>query len=258
MGAFRLWEKWRGRYRRNVHRLFFRRPIAIEAEVPFVSFTFDDFPRSALLTGGTILERFGVRGTFYASLGLMGQKMAPGPMFLPEDLKAVLEQGHELGCHTFCHCHSWETTPGVFEGSVIENQQTLDEYLPGVRFRTFSYPISEPRPRNKQRVGRYFACARGGGQRLNVGTVDRNYLFAFFLEQSRGNSTAVKDLIDQNRRARGWLVFVTHDICYDPSPFGCTPDFFEDVVQSAVNSGARILPLFQAFQALTARLALQA
>jgi hypothetical protein len=245
-----FWAKCQGRYRRNIHRLFFRRPFPINADVPFISFTFDDFPRSALLTGGAILKRHGLAGTYYASFGLMGKQAPTGTMFLPEDLKALLEQGHELGCHTFGHCHSWETKPAAFERSIIENRLALSELLPGASFRTLSYPISTPRPRTKQRVAKHFVCCRGGGQTFNAGTTDLNYLCAFFLEQSRDNGEAVKSLIDQNRRARGWLIFATHDLCPVPSPFGCTPDFFEDIVQCAVSSGARILPVVQAWEAL--------
>lgn len=252
MKSLQFWVKYQGRYRKNIHRLLFRRRFPINANVPFVSFTFDDFPRSALLTGGSILKDHGLEATYYASLGLMGKQAPVGAMFLPEDLKALLEQGHELGCHTFGHCHSWQTKPATFERSIIENRLALSALLPGASFRTFSYPISAPQPRTKQKVAKYFVCCRGGGQTFNAGATDLNYLRAFFLEQSRDNAEAVKNLIDQNRRARGWLVFATHDVCPAPSRFGCTPEFLEDIVQCAVNSGARILPVVQAWEALRA------
>jgi len=237
-------------YIRSTARFFFRRPSVINAQVPFVSFTFDDFPRSALLTGGAILNRFGLAGTYYASFGLMGKQGACGPIFLPEDLKQLQEQGHELGCHTFGHYDSWKTDPSVFEDSIIENRRALDELIPGASFKTFSYPINPPQARTKRRASQHFLCCRGGGQTSNVGNMDLNYLSAYFLEKSRNNPEAVKELIDQNRRARGWLILATHDVCKAPSPFGCTPAFFEDIVQYAVNSGARILSVVRAWEAL--------
>jgi peptidoglycan/xylan/chitin deacetylase (PgdA/CDA1 family) len=250
MASFHWGARVQGCYRRNVARFFFRRPFAINSDIPFISFTFDDFPQSALLTGGAILKRFGLTGTYYASLGLMGKQAPTGPIFVPEDLKVLLEQGHELGCHTFAHWHSWETKPGVFEDSIIENRLALSELCPEASFRTFSYPTSPPRAQTKQKVARHFVCCRGGGQTFNVGTTDLNYLSGYFLEKARGNPEPVKNLINQNCWARGWLIFVTHDICKAPSPFGCTPDFFEDIVQCAVSSGARILPVVQAWEAL--------
>jgi len=248
--SFRLFTRVRGRYIRSSARLFFRRPFAIKSQVPIISFTFDDFPRSALHTGGAILKRHGVTGTYYASLGLMGKQAPTGTMFLPEDLKALLEDGHELGCHTFAHCDAWETKPSVFEDSIIENQQALGKLISGASFKTLAYPINVPRARTKPRAAKHFVCCRGGGQIFNVGTADLNYLRAFFLEKSRNNPEVVKNLIEQNRQARGWLILATHDVCKNPTPWGCAPEFFEDIVRCAINSGARILPVIQAWQEL--------
>jgi peptidoglycan/xylan/chitin deacetylase (PgdA/CDA1 family) len=189
-----------------------------------------------------------------------------GPMYQTEDLKELARLGHELGCHTFGHCHSWNTPPDIYEKAIIDNQQALNEVLPGTAFQTFSYPFSGPRLPVKQVAGRHFLCCRGGGlragrfllrhlaggQTFNSGTADLNLLCAFFLEQSRENPEAVKRLIDQNAQARGWLIFATHDVCERPSRFGCTPDFFEQVVRWSLESGAQILPVVKALEVVQA------
>jgi peptidoglycan/xylan/chitin deacetylase (PgdA/CDA1 family) len=243
-------ERIQGLYQRHTARALNTRPLAIDLRAPIVSFTFDDFPRSALFTGGAILEQFGLRGTYYASLGLMGCDAPTGPIFLREDLRVLVARGHELGCHTFDHCHSWNTTTPVFERSIIMNKTALDEIVPGAAFRTFSYPISPPRPRTKRVVAGRFSCARGGGQTFNVDTTDLNYLRAFFLEKARDRPDAIQSLIDENRAQGGWLVLATHDVSRTPTPYGCTPDFFEDVVRRAVESGARILPVAEALDSM--------
>jgi len=247
-----FWARVQGRYIRSSAHLFCKRPFAINAQVPFISFSFDDFPRSALDTGGAILRRFGLKGTYYASLGLMAKQAPTGTMFLREDLKTLLEQGHELGCHTFGHCHAWETRPDAFEESLVQNQRALTELIPGASFKTMSYPISPPRPRTKLKAAHHFMSCRGGGQTFNVGIADLNNLSAYFLEKTRDNPGAVKNLIDQNREAKGWLILATHDVSEVPTPYGCTPGFFQDIVQSAVSSGARILPVVQVLDALRA------
>lgn len=247
-----LWARAHGKAERLSARYLFRRPFVVRTDAPIISFTFDDFPRSAFLEGARILNRSGVAGTFYAALGLAGKIGPPGPMFYPEDLKALLEQGHEVGCHTFAHCHSWQTAPAAFERSVVENQQALSQLLPGASFKTLAYPISDPRPGTKRRVAKHFVCCRGGGQTFNEGVADQNNLHAFFLEKTRGNLQPVKDVIDDNRAAHGWLILATHDVRESPSPYGCTPGFFEQVVAYSVNSGARILPVVEAWEALNA------
>jgi peptidoglycan/xylan/chitin deacetylase (PgdA/CDA1 family) len=247
-------------------RVLFRRRLPVRSAHPLISFTFDDFPRSAFLGAGSILRRYGVLGTYYASLGLMGKQSPLGPMYEAEDLKELVHLGHELGCHTFGHCHSWNTPPDQYEKAILENRQALAQVLPGASFQTFAYPHSEPRLAVKKVASSYFRCCRGGGmkagryvhrhtagsQTFNWGITDLNYLCAFFLEKSRDNPGAVKCLIDQNARARGWLIFATHDICADPSPVGCTPAFFEQVVQWSLESGARILPVMKALEIVQA------
>jgi glycosyltransferase involved in cell wall biosynthesis/peptidoglycan/xylan/chitin deacetylase (PgdA/CDA1 family) len=224
----------------------------IKPQRPLISFTFDDFPRSALLAGGAILKRYGLTGTYFVSLGLAGKETPSGHIFVPDDLTILLEEGHELGCHTFAHCDSWATATKTFENSILENREALNRLFPFSEFKTFSYPISLPRPHTKARIADYFMCCRGGGQTFNVGKADLNQLSAYFLEKSRGNLQAVKDLIDRNRQVCGWLVFATHDIADIHTPFGCTPEFFENVVKYANDSGAQIVPIVEALEVLRA------
>jgi peptidoglycan/xylan/chitin deacetylase (PgdA/CDA1 family) len=196
------------------------------------------------------LSRFGLAGTYYASFGLMGKEESSGRMFLLEDLATLRKQGHELGCHTFSHCDSWTTDPKAFEKAIVDNRSALSRLLPGAEFKSFSYPISLPRPLTKARVARHFLCCRGGGQTFNAGTADLNQLSAFFLEKTRSDIHAVKEVIDQNRHSRGWLIVATHDISDSPTLFGCSPAFFEAVVRYAIKSGASVVPVSKALEQL--------
>lgn len=248
--------RWRmrveGFYQRRTSALFFRRPFLIETQVPLISFSFDDFPRSALQVGGMILNRYGLAGTYYASLGLMGTETVSGRIFDSTDLALLCDHGHELGCHTFSHCDSWHTKTKLFERSIVENRLALRRALPKTEFRSFSYPISSPRPLTKKRTAKYFLSCRCGGQTFNTGVTDLNLLAAYFLEKTKERIEPVREIINRNRDARGWLIFATHDITANPSPFGCTPEFFEEVVRCAVASGARILPVSEALQSIGA------
>lgn len=246
MNVRALRERLCDRYQRWSSRAFFQRVVAMHNKEPLISFTFDDFPHSAFRVGGAILKEHECRGTFYASFGLMGRNAPVGPIFCSDDLRATVAEGHELGCHTFSHCHSWSTPSAEFEESVTANQRALSELMPPLVFKTLSYPISTPRPATKRRMAKRFACCRGGGQTFNRGTIDLNYVRAFFLEKSGGDPAFVHRLIDQNAQERGWLIFATHDVADNPTPFGCTPSFFEQVVERAKRSGASILPVSEA------------
>lgn len=239
-----------GEFRRIALASLFRNPVKMRNEGPLISFTFDDFPRSAYHTAGAILEAHGFRGTYYASLGLMGTHEPVGEIFSQEDLASLFAAGHELGCHSFGHCHAWHTPPAAFEQSIIDNARRLGELLPEASFKTFAYPLSGPRLNTKRRAASHFSCCRAGGQTYNAGVVDRGLLSACFLEQVK-HPDAVKTIVDRNSAACGWLIFATHDVCERPSAWGCSPGFFEDVVRSAARSGATVLPVSEAWDVIT-------
>jgi peptidoglycan/xylan/chitin deacetylase (PgdA/CDA1 family) len=240
---------------RNLAKGLYRRQLNLRLARPIVSFTFDDFPSTALQTGGAILKEYGARGTYYVSMGLVGKESPSGLICSLDEIQNLAEDGHELGCHTYSHCHSWNTPPERFEEDIVKNQAALQEILPHYRLETLSYPISEPRPDTKRRAGNHFRACRAGGQTLNQGRTDLNQLYAYFLEQSGENLAAVNALIAQCLHTCGWLILATHDVQEKPSPYGCSPRFFEDVVQSAAESGAQILPVAEALNVIQSKAA---
>ena len=181
----------------------------------------------------------------------MGKSGPTGEIFSRDDVPELVRQQHELGCHTFDHCDSWDTSPAEFESSVVRNRQAVERDFPGVSLRSLSYPISYPRPATKRMAARYFSCARGGGQAFNAGVVDLNYLQAFFLEQSGNQIEGMQRLIDASVQSKGWLIFATHDVCQSPTRFGVTPSLLEKVVKCVADSGASVLPVSLAVRAVS-------
>jgi len=216
---------------------------------PIISFTFDDFPRSALLIGGAILAERGWEGTFYTSFGLMGKVGRTGQIFSLADL-AFLD-GHELGCHTFDHFDAWETVTPIFEESIKRNAAELQSHFPGQRFVTLAYPINPPRPATKRMCAQHFLACRAGGQECNSGMIDLNAMRGFFLEQSRDSFEEIERQIQLCLQRKAWLIFATHDVAEAPTPFGVTPVFFERVVQAVARTGARVLPVGKALACLS-------
>lgn len=250
MNLSSLWLRAQGQYQRSISKWSYRRTVRILPSMPHISFSFDDFPASAYHVGGAILSRYGFRGTYYVSFGLLGADTPSGRICVLEDVENLLADGHELGCHTYAHCHSWNTIPDMFEQSLLENKQALTRHMPAMSFESLAYPIVGPRPETKRRAGGHFRSCRGGGQIYNSGVVDLNLLKAYFLEKSRDNLDAVKRMVDQCIERRGWLIFATHDISDTPTPYGCSPAFFEEIVRYSVESGAAVLPVTRALNAI--------
>lgn len=233
---------------RNLATYLNRRQVPLRSEQACVSFTFDDFPKTSWTTGGAILERNGAMGTFFISFGLLGGPSPSGAICTEQDISALMERGHELGCHTYSHCHSWQTSPAQFEQDILRNRARLQQLFSGAEFKTFSYPLSEPSPGAKRRAGSHFKACRAGGQACNLRVADLSQLSSYFLERAHGDLKEIAKLMDDCVRGNGWLIFSTHDIQDQPSPYGCTPEFFESVVRLASRSGARVVSMAQAME----------
>jgi hypothetical protein len=84
-----------------------------------------------------------------------------------------------------------------------------------------------------------------------VGAIDLNLLNAYFLDWRSWNGLErVREMVEQNAAMRGWLIFATHDVVPEPSRYGCSPEFFDEVVRLSVESGARVVPVIRACQEL--------
>lgn len=248
-GKFRILRvKIKNRVEKERSHMFGKRAVRWPGVKPFISFTFDDFPRSAYLGGGKILRKYSLRGTYFASFGLMGNDSPSGLIFSRTDLKDVLADGHEIGSHTYGHLDPWKTSPAVFEESLIKNREALKAILPDCDFRTLAYPLTEPHPRVKRVSQKYFDSCRGGGRVINAGRIDLNLLKSFFIDKkNREDLGFFKKLIEMNAGENGWLIFSTHDISESPSDFGCRPDIFEAIVGLAAESSAAILPVAEVY-----------
>jgi peptidoglycan/xylan/chitin deacetylase (PgdA/CDA1 family) len=234
-----------GKIRRGVISAINRHDLPLSGAGPVVSFTFDDFPQSALRVGGAILKSYDACGTFYTAIGLMNQINGLGRQFCVEDLHALLRDGHELGSHTFGHFSCRSSTLCEFEADVWKGREAVEQITGGDRPHHFSYPYGHITPRAKLRIGTQMSSCRGITPGINKSPVDLNLLLANSLYSSSLCLDSIDRLLALNEERRGWLIFYTHDVSMDPSAFGCKPFEFEDVVKLAIKRGSRILPVGQ-------------
>ena len=246
-----LFDRIINKSRRTTVKYFGCRRYKLGNHDPIISFTFDDFPRSALVVGGSILKENAATGTFYVSMGLLGQESNSGRIASLCDIQRLISEGHELGCHTYSHQDGWKVRLQVFKESIAANQKALGEYFPNRRFHVFAYPLNGPSIRIKNTIGNYFICCRGGGQKINSNIIDLNLLKAYFLDwRNRETSTVHREVIRKCVATRGWLIFATHDVDPNPSRYGCTPSLLEELISYARKAGARILPVAKACEEL--------
>jgi len=220
-----------------------RRTVLLGDRGPIVSFTFDDFPRSAYLVGGRILEDHGARGTYYTAAGLMQTSNGLGDICVVEDLHSLLEKGHELGTQTFHHSSCRNTSLKTFQADVLQGMQEMGR-LAGQQANNFAYPYGHVTLGTKKGL-QNLSSARSIFPGINGPQIDLNLLRANRVYGDVDQSQPIQDLIQQNVEQKGWLIFYTHDVRPDPSEYGCTPELFEFAVSTAARSGNRILTVGQ-------------
>ena len=223
---------------------FHRRMIPLGNHGPIVSFSFDDFPRSAYLAGAPILEAFGGRGTYYTTTGFLNTSDGLGDLFHLEDLRGLLARGHELGTQTFRHSSCRRVSLTEFQDDVHKGIREL-QHLVERHSDNFCYPYGHVTLGTKRTLAPYLASARGIFPGVNGPEVDLNLLRANPLYGDTSGAPRVQQLIQQNIAQKGWLIFYTHDIRPNPSEYGCTTEFFEFAVSAAAQSGSRILTVEQ-------------
>lgn len=222
------------------------RSVPWENRPPAVTFTFDDFPRSAYLVGGPILRDAGASGTYYAAASLAGTTNALGEQFVSDDLSTLLSEGHELGSHTFSHLSSRRTPYAAFADDVFKGRAALREMCKVEDSGNFAYPYGEATAYAKGKLGPTLTSCRGTIHGINFPAADLNLLRANPLYGGDEIVPTAETLIDSVVRRGGWLIFYTHDVQERPSHYGCTPSALRKVVEAVRNKGARILTVAQA------------
>ena len=242
-----------GLMRRRLLSSLYPRRASLGTCGPVVSFTFDDFPRTALTVGGHILETFGSRGTYYTATSLMNNSNHLGDLFRREDLDALLRDGHELASHTFSHVSCRSVSSSKFRVEVEKGRRAIEDLTGQSDFGNFAFPFGEITLSAKKKIGLDVASSRGIWRGLNGCEVDLNLLRANSLYGDLEKCAQVQELILENERQRSWLIFYTHDVRDAPSPFGCTPALLKFAVSFALRRNARVATVADVVAELVAR-----
>jgi len=186
-----------------------------------VSLTFDDARLSQVDTLIPILDRAGVKGTFYVSMDNMTRRL--------EGWKKAVRTGHEIGNHTLTHPCTGNYPAFRFNALEEMNidamakeidgaQQAIVKAL-GVEPRSFAYPCGQTFVGRGQNVQSYVPLVAGrflsGRKWLNEHANDPAFcdlaqLLAF--ESDGKPFEALKSLLDTAAAEGSWIIFVGHEV----------------------------------------------
>lgn len=222
-----------------------RRDIHFKLDRPVVSFTFDDFPRSAIENGSDLLEKLDWHATFYVAAGLVDVVNHHGQQYSAEDLPLLESKGHEIGAHSFGHIDLTHLSPSALATETERNDKALRNMGVTGSIENFAYPFGAVTARVKKMLGEHFKSLRGIAPATHINKADLNGLKSSpIFSGSKFDHTM--NLIKRLKANPGWLTLFAHDIRNTPSEWGCTPDEFKAVIEAVKQSGAIVLPINQA------------
>ena len=226
----------------------FRRMLPLRGGQGVVSFSFDDAPQSACRLGRQILEQNNCCGTWYLAGGLTDQQEQGNLCHSLEDVKALLTNGHHIGCHTFSHRPCDQLKKGELELELSRNAEFLREVGVTGSDLHFSYPLGAFDLVAKRLTSQRFASTRTTLGGAHFGEVDLNALHAEKLYQQLMSPERLERLIGEVAARKGWLIFYTHDISEHPSEWGCSPGMLQQALACALASGCRVMPVNEAIR----------
>jgi peptidoglycan/xylan/chitin deacetylase (PgdA/CDA1 family) len=223
-------------------------PFRLRNETPMVSFTFDDVPKSAASVGAAILEAHEAHGTFYVIGSQVGTSSSLWDMVDGEDVVALHRRGHEIACHTFSHKRACDLDAETLNAEIERNQQYLRSLNSSIRIENFAYPFGYGSFVRKRQLKTVFKSCRSIVPGVNSGTVDLQFLRAMPLIDRRIDREGIERALDEARTCNGWLIFYTHDVADEPSPYGCSPSLLNEALEAASRRKIPVLNMAEALR----------
>jgi peptidoglycan/xylan/chitin deacetylase (PgdA/CDA1 family) len=223
-------------------------PFRLRNETSMVSFTFDDIPKSAATVGARILEEYDALGTFYVIGSQVGTSSPQWDMVDGEEIVALHRHGHEIACHTFSHKRACDLDAPALIAEIEHNQQYLRSLDSSIQIENFAYPFGYGSFVRKRQLKSVFKSCRSIVPGVNSGTVDLQFLRAMPLIDRRIDRDGIERAFDEAETNNGWLIFYTHDVADQPSPYGCSPALLHEALEAASRRKIPVLNMAEALQ----------
>jgi peptidoglycan/xylan/chitin deacetylase (PgdA/CDA1 family) len=221
---------------------FQRRAVTIDLDIPVVSLTFDDIPQSTFASGIPLLNLYGIKATFYACLGMPDSAQ----VFGPAELRWLLENGHEVACHTYSHYNLSMGTVNGLAQDARRNREAFKQLLNSAPPENFSFPFGKISHQAKRVLSTHYRTMRSSRPGVNSGSCDFNCLLAVSLQHKTFSHRLVKFWLDIADQRKGWLIFYTHGITTKPKLYDITPKMLDVLLDSILRRDFPILTISQA------------
>jgi peptidoglycan/xylan/chitin deacetylase (PgdA/CDA1 family) len=242
------WSALKARVTNRLAMHFCAASFRLQNTSPMVSFTFDDTPKSALTVGVPILDEYNARATFYVAGGLVDQWSGHWTGISADEIVELHRRGHEIACHTFSHARTTDLDAAALAAEIESNRRYLLALDPSIRIENFAYPYGLGSVSHKGRLKKVFHSSRGIVPGVNSGVADLQFLRATPLINRDIDRDGIDRVFDEAVAKNGWLIFYSHDVATEPSPYGCSPSLLRHALDAASRRNVQILSVADALR----------
>lgn len=222
-------------------------PIVPPSSKGMVTFSFDDSWISQYTVALPILEKAGIKGTFYITTEPI--QKAWDDFMVPSQVKEIANKGHEIGDHTTTHPHLTKLSQSNITKEVTDSKKYLENLI-GTSVTTFAYPYGEFNATVKNAVkSAGYLSARGINDGLNKNTSDKYNLLSPCILKSTPFSE-IKESIDNAISNDGWYILCFHEIRPDGDEYSLTESQFQQIVDYVKSVGVKTVTIKEGFDSL--------
>jgi peptidoglycan/xylan/chitin deacetylase (PgdA/CDA1 family) len=182
------------------------------AFVVFISLTFDDGNEMHYTVFYPILEKYGLRATFYVITSTINMR----GKLSEEQIKDLYNHGNEIGSHTHTHPHLPKLPDDELQWELTKSKYILKTF----KVETFAYPYGEFDDRVIKYVRKYYTSARAyhyGFSNFRLNTLNHryrlkgiNFEYCTLLNSSLSKFEYLIKSIIKNVEKKGWIILVFH------------------------------------------------
>lgn len=187
---------------------------------------------------------FGLKGTFYVNLG---DQTFSGAGTVEQRLKYLIDEGFEIGNHTYTHINLKETkSADKIQQEIGENQKKMYELVPGYAFTTFSLPYGAPSKDLTQYVlkGQFEGVSYENKALMEVGWDPYQSPFNLKFDPLSVHRVRASGLIPQDADLAWWMKNMKHSNEYvsDGNPSTVTvPESFKGLIDTSKLGGRTLV-----------------
>jgi len=217
-----------------------------------VTITFDDGWESAYTEGLPVLEKYGIKTTYY----ILGNTF-DDPQYMSEaQVKSLQRAGHEIAAHTMSHPDLTSLTEDKLEWELSESNRILTEKFGPIH--NFATPLGASNTSVVTHTQKYFRSLRNtagdpetmGDNDINLCATLKPYDLNAYTVRDTTTSEDIQKQIDYVKQRGGWLILTYHQLGKHDSHWAIDQNKLDEQMKLVRDSGVRTATMQQTLDAI--------